>query len=224
MITQASLNDIFGQISRIDIDARGGYARVFKAISATDEYPVQVALKILRHELHDLDKIVKQRFNSELSILRKFNQFRNTNKIQSAQMVPALYGSGFLHVDTVNRLRNSDENLEGADSFAWLTGTSLEDFESKWDELRPTNAWSPFLIIELADFDASLYRRIQANNALPQESNRIKITDSINITIRFLDLLEFLHNDLEIISKGVLSQSAKPEHSTSKLKKSKIVF
>lgn len=207
MISKIPIKDIFGQFTRIDIDAEGGYARVFKATSLTDEYPVQVALKICRPELLEYQANVIQRYSSELSILSKFNNLRKENKSQVVQTVPELYGSGFLPTSILNDLEGGGRNLTGSDSSVWLTGTSLEQFDSKWNELKNTNSWLPFLIIELADFDASLYRRILANGAFPQNSNLIKVADSIGITVRLLDLLDFLHENFK-----VAYLDWKPEH------------
>ena len=84
------LGDLYTDFFRIDLDARGGYARVADVVvHKEDGSLVHRAFKLMRHELEK--QVPMQRFENELKILVEI-----TNDKSAPSAITRIHDSGFV--------------------------------------------------------------------------------------------------------------------------------
>src|SRR5687768_1529774 len=148
------LGDLYTDFSRIDLDTRGGYARVAEIRTGGREgFPEFCAFKLMRPEIGYNAGLI--RFDDELKILVDITNDRN-----APSAITRVYDSGFAPVELSHELKDRetpDEDLE-----IISTGMDLKDFQQHKVTLqeKQANKWLPFLVVELAPYDDSMLRQI----------------------------------------------------------------
>lgn len=188
----------------IDIDAPGGFARVVRVSTKKyDELQTEFAFKVMRHDLRSSEK-VRLHFENEIALLYKINEYKKDTKI--VRPVTRIYDSGYVPVKVVESIesyRKPDINLPIV-----RTAGNIEEFIKQGEELD-TDEWVPFLLVEMAGFNDSLFRQIQRR---PSENHRRELYrlptgELIVMATQLLDLMTWLHNTL-----GIAYIDWKPEH------------
>ena len=191
------LTDLYTDFFRIDLDARGGYARVANVLAKQkDGTSTHRAFKLMRHELGEKQDVGMQRFENELKILVEI-----TTDKKAPNPITRIYDSGFAPVElslTLHKLRDGEKlspNLE-----VISTGIDLQKFlEVKSTLLKEQpDHWLPYLVVDLAPYADSLLRQIN-----PQSANeltnlyRLPITSIVDMAIQLLDVIDYLHKKLQ---------------------------
>jgi serine/threonine protein kinase len=183
------LGELFTDFSRIDLDARGGYARVaeVKTVEQPGNTSVQRAFKLMRHEI-DYEKGM-ERFEGELRLLRVISQ-----DSKAPAPVTKLYDSGFSSVELSSAFHHRD--VPDPRQQIYPTGTEVDEFLSTGRELQKKDPgrWLPYLVVELASYNDSLLRQIQHQ---PQDDvaglYRLPTGEVITMALQLLDVIEYLH-------------------------------
>jgi len=194
--------------SAIDYDAPGGFARTVRVAleSSTAERNEEdgYAFKVMRHNLRDSD-VGRARFQLELELLQRFDQYRNTNGL--LEIVTKIYDSGY-----VERRLSETIDLFGKPSPDWpiiRTGVDPIAFKEAGTTLDQ-EVWVPYLIVELASYNDSLLRQIRrrpSQTALELGLFRLPTGEVLHFTLKLLDLISWMHETL-----GVAYIDWKPEH------------
>lgn len=183
------LGDLYSGFSRIDLDTRGGYARVAQARTHGQEgYPENCAFKLMRHEI-DYQKGL-ERFEAELKILAEITKDKN-----APPAITWIYDSGFAPVELSQNFEKNE--TPNPDLRIYSTGTNIKKFlerKSSLEEKEP-GRWLPFLVVELAPYDDSLLRQIHHQ---PKEDAlglyRLPVGEVIAMAVQLIDVVEYLHN------------------------------
>lgn len=196
------LGERFTEFSRIDLDTRGGYARVAQVRANKDlRYPEHCAFKIMRHEI-DPQKGV-ERFEDEIELLSIITSDKN-----APSAVTRIYECGFVDPTLSKSLHSRgkiDNNLE-----IIPTGRNIEDFRAKKDLLKAgeSGGWLPYIVVELAPYDNNMLRQILNQ---PEEDPaglfRLPTGEVIILALQLLDVMNYLH---ENHSRAYIDW--KPEH------------
>jgi serine/threonine protein kinase len=196
------LGELYSNFLRIDLDTRGGYARVAEVkTNGQRALPELCAFKLMRHE-NDYGKGM-ERFEEELKLLV------NVTKDSSAPLsITKIYDSGFVPVGLSQTLHKRETpNLE-MDIIS--TGTEIKDFLQKKSELqtKQPDQWLPYLVVELAPYDDSLLRQIHNQpKEDPSGLFRLPTGEVIAMALQLLDSMQYLHAE-----HGRAYMDWKPEH------------
>lgn len=183
------LGDLFADFSRIDLDARGGYARVaeVKVMDRKDGTPSECAFKLMRHEI-EYEKGM-ERFEGELRLLKDIQ-----SNVQAPLPITKIYNSGFSSVELSSALHHRD--TPDLRQTIYPTGTDIDKFISTGRDLqnKDPGRWIPYLIIELASYNDSLLRQIQHQ---PQDDlaglYRLPTGEVILMALQLLEVVDYLH-------------------------------
>lgn len=186
------LGDHYSEFSRIDLDARGGYARVAQVRThGRTDIPEFCAFKLMRHEKRDA--LGMGRFEDELELLVKI-----TNDGSAPSTITRIYDSGFVPIEVSHSLQNRvspDSDLE-----IISTGTDVKEFLKQKSKIhkKDPEQWLPFIAVELAPYDDSLFRQIknQPQND-PQGLFRLPTGEVIALALQLLDTMQYLHANHE---------------------------
>ena len=200
------LGDFYSDFIRIDIDARGGFARVAEVkTKGQREMPDLCAFKVMRDK-QDTDEervSVLQHFDNEIELLIKIT--KDTN---APSAITPIYDSGFVLAELSQNLHNR-ENPDPELAIV-STGLDLHQFRHHKRTLydKEPGKWLPYLVVELAPYDDSLLRQI---NAQPQEDSeglfRFPTGEVIALAVQLLDVMQYLHT-----KHGLAYMDWKPEH------------
>ncbi|HAW51101.1 MAG TPA: hypothetical protein DCX54_02055 [Flavobacteriales bacterium] len=205
----AKLGDLYKDFSRIDLDTRGGYARVVRARTLGQSgNPEFCAFKIMRHEVESQKKM--ERFEGELDILIKITQ----NAGFPAPITP-IFDSGFVDARVSKSIQKPKSVVENPHTIEKInpelgiisTGTDLQTFLKTKASLDTTH-WLPYLAVELAPYDNSLLRQIRwqspetALNPFFFSANEI-----VDMAQQLLTVMKYLHDE-----HGLAYMDWKPEH------------
>lgn len=189
--------DTYTEFFRIDLDARGGYARVADVLAhQSDGTFVHRAFKLMRHELVD-PRIGFKRFESELRILSDITKDKN-----APVEITRIYDSGFAQVGLSNVLHELGEGEKASPSFEiFSTGIEIQSFLDKKRELddKEPGQWVPYLVVELAPYTDSLLRQIKPQSEKDQSNlYRLPVDHIAQMALFILDVLEYLHVNLKL--------------------------
>jgi len=191
-----NLVDLYTEFFRIDLDARGGYARVADVIAwQKDGSSIHRAFKLMRHEL-EKKQVGIQRFENELRILIEI-----THDKKAPAAITKLYDSGFAPAELSLTLHNlhQDENLSPNLEII-STGTDIQKFLEVKSTLmgREPERWLPYLVVESAPFDDCLLRQINPK-AANEKLNlyRLPVDTIIKMAAQLLDVMKYLHKKLK---------------------------
>jgi serine/threonine protein kinase len=182
------LGELYSDFLRVDLDTRGGYARVAEVkTNGQKASPKFCAFKLMRHE-NDYSKGM-ERFEAELKLL--VNVTRDPN---GPSAITKIYDSGFVTVElsqTLHKRETPNPELE-----IISTGTEIKDFLQKRSELqtKQPDRWLPYLVVELAPYDDSLLRQIH-NQPKDDPSGlfRLPTGEVIAMALQLLDVIQYLH-------------------------------
>ena len=184
------IGDFYSGFSRIDLDTRGGFARVAEVITRGREgVPEKCAFKLMRHEI-DFQKGL-DRFEEELRLLVAM-----TNDKGAPSAITQIYDSGFAPMQLSHdlwKLEKPDPKME-----IISTGAEIEGFLQQKSELQTQSPgeWLPYLVVELAPYDDSLLRQIRTQ---PQDDPsglfRFPTVEVIAMALQLLDVLNYLHTN-----------------------------
>jgi hypothetical protein len=184
----AKLGDLYTDFSRIDQDARGGYARVADVLACQDQSgPVHRAFKLLRHEI-DYQRGL-EKFKDEHFLLAEIKQEANVplciTRIHDSGLVDARLSQG-LHEGS-----KIDPGLE-----IHPTGARHSDFIQSIKSLKAhkPGKWLPYLVVELAPYDDNLLRQIHHQpKEDPSGLYRLPAGEVIAMAVQLLDAMDYLH-------------------------------
>lgn len=182
------LGDFYSKFSRIDLDTRGGYARVAEVKThGRTGIPEFCAFKLIRHENDHSLRI--GRFEDELELLVKI-----TNDSNAPSTITRIYDSGFVPIEVSQSLQNRVSPNPDLEIIS--TGTDVKEFlkqKSKFSK-KGAGRWLPFLTVELAPYDDSLFRQIknQPQND-PLGLFRLPTGEVIAMSLQLLDTMEYIH-------------------------------
>lgn len=185
-----TLGEFYTDFTRIDLDTRGGYARVAEVKTNGQEgFPEFCAFKVMRHEIKYTEGI--KRFEEELKLLTAIT---NHNNVPIA--ITKIYDSGFVPAEVSVSLQNRDAPESGLEIIR--AGLDLEGFidqKAKLEKDSP-NRWLPYLVVELAPYDDSLLRQIR-NQPLEDDDGlfRFATGEVIMMALQLLDVMEYLHTN-----------------------------
>ena len=184
------LGDLYTNFSRIDIDTRGGYARVAEVRTRGQKgCPELCAFKLMRLEIGYEAGLA--RFEDELKVLVEITRDDN-----APLAITRIYDSGFAPAElsqSLQKLETPDPDLE-----IISTGTEIKDFVQQKSELQKNEPghWLPFLVVELAPFDDSMLRQIHNQpGADPSGLFRLPTGEVITMAIQLLDVMQYLHKN-----------------------------
>lgn len=192
----ANLVDLYTEFFRIDLDTRGGYARVADVIARqTDGSSIHRAFKLMRHEL-DEKQVGMQRFENELKILIEI-----TNDKKAPAAITKIFDSGFAPVELSQTLHNLHQDEKLSPKLEIIsTGTDIQKFLEVKSTLmsREPDHWLPYLVVELAPFGDCLLRQINPKAASEKSNLRRLFVDKIvKMAVQLLDVMEYLHKKLQ---------------------------
>jgi len=204
------VNDLYSNFSRIDLDARGGYARVSQVRtlnrSVTPEY---CAFKVMRHELIESQSGIK-RFESELKTLVNITSNKNF-----PPAITKIYDSGFVSIELSENLKKPEEMIENTGKFENTnsdlqivsTGTDIQAFVEAKNSLANSNLWLPYLVLELAPYNNSLLRQIRQYAIDPTaNTNLLPAREIVSMAVQLLNVMEYLQQ------QDLAYMDWKPEH------------
>jgi serine/threonine protein kinase len=183
------LRDLYTDFSRIDLDTRGGYARVAKVRTQGQKgFPEYCAFKLMRPEVEFQERM--KRFEDEFNILLEITKDKN-----SPSAITRVYDSGFAPVELSQNLHEDetpDPSLE-----IICTGTDIKQFLKEKTTLENANPddWLPYLVIELAPYDDSLFRQISQQPTIdPTGLYRLPTGEVITMALQLLDVMDYLNS------------------------------
>lgn len=198
------LGELYSEFIRIDLDARGGFARVAEVkTNGKKGIPEHCAFKIMRHEHENQYESMVQRFEDEIHLLVKM-----TNDAKAPPAITRIYDSGFVPVKLSQSLQNRDTPDLELEIFS--TGLDVQEFHHRKQNLEAEapGQWLPYLVVELAHYDDSLLRQI---NNQPQEDHsglfRFPTGEVITMALQLLDVMQYLH-----VTHRQAYMDWKPEH------------
>jgi serine/threonine protein kinase len=182
------LGELYSNFIRIDLDTRGGYARVAEVkTNGQKRLPEFCAFKLMRHE-NDYARGI-ERFEDELKLLVEISA-----DTSAPSAITKIYDSGFAPLELSEGLQKRETpNLELE---VISTGTVVKDFLQQKSELqkKQPNYWLPYLVVELAPYDDSLLRQIH-NQPKDDPSGlfRLPTGEVIAMALQLLDVMQYLH-------------------------------
>lgn len=207
------LGDLYIDFSRIDLDTRGGFARVaqVKTLGQKD-YPAYCAFKLMRHDLESPEKGV-DRFEGEIRTLIEITRDKH-----HPEAITKIYDSGFTTVDLSNGLQKPLEVAENTRRIEPTNpnleiisvGPDLMKFMSLRSELMTDvpDRWLPYIVVELAPYDDNLLRQIRALSlGSSPDLYRLTVREIISMGLQILDLIIYLHQNYNFAY-----MDWKPEH------------
>jgi serine/threonine protein kinase len=192
------LGELYTDFFRVDLDARGGYARVADVVAhQEDKTLVHRAFKLMRHEL-DRKQVGLQRFENELKILVEISQDKD-----APPAITRIYDSGFVEVslsENLHTLQTEGVVLGQTPSSEIIsTGIDVQKFLDTEAVLmaEETDRWLPYLVVELAPYHDSLLRQIQLQSVgVPNTSTVLPVNSVVEMSLQLLDVMEYLHTKL----------------------------
>lgn len=184
------LGELYNEFSRIDLDTPGGYARVVDVVTdGADGKPIHRALKVMRHDI-DYQKGI-ERFADEFEILLEMS-----NDSQAPSAITRIYDSGFVPVEFSQYLEAQD----APDSELRIKpiGLDFKKFLQEKSELTTNkdNQWLPYLVVDLAPYDDSLFRQIQSHPKIdPSGLFRLPTGEVIAMAVQLLKVMNYLHQN-----------------------------
>jgi serine/threonine protein kinase len=182
------LGDLFTDFSRIDLDTRGGYARVAQVKThGLGTTPELCAFKLMRHEIERNQGF--ERFDDELRLLIQI-----MNDSNAPRAITRIYSSGFAPV----KLSECLHSREVPDSELDIIQTGIDTqlfFETKaiLEEKEP-GGWLPYLLVELAPYDDSLLRQIHQQPIKDLAGlYRLPTGEVIAMAFQLLEVMDYLH-------------------------------
>lgn len=182
------LGELYTDFSRIDLDAKGGYARVAQVkTNGQRGLPDLCAFKAMRHE-NDYTKSV-ERFEEELRLLTHI-----TGDLDAPPAITKIYDSGFVPAKLSESLQKRESPRPDLDIIS--TGSNVQDFLDQKTRLQgeAPNQWIPYLVIELVPYDDSMLRQIHNQ---PREDPaglfRLPSGEVIVMALQLLDVMQYLH-------------------------------
>lgn len=205
------IGDLYTEFIRIDLDARGGYARVAQAkVVNRPNLPEYCAFKVMRHELMN-SQTGMDRFEVEAQTLTKI-----IKDSDFPLAITKIYDCGFVDsmVSTILQkpedLAENTYKIEKIDSELGIisAGTDFNTFlEIKSDIEKKSNHWLPYLVVELTPYKDSLLRQIHQYSLDPKSySHLFPIGDVVSMALQLLDVMEYLQQ------KELAYMDWKPEH------------
>ena len=197
------LGELYTDFSRIDLDTRGGYARVAQVTttSGKQDIPEFCAFKIMRHE-NDYPKSL-ERFEEELKLLINI-----TNDIDAPSTITRIYDSGFVPVELSKSLHRRE--IPNPELEIKSTGLNIQEFlnQKSNTQSEAPNQWLPYLVVELAPYDDSMLRQIH-NQPKDDPSGlfRLATGEVITLALQLLTIMNYLHNKHQLAY-----MDWKPEH------------
>ncbi len=186
----ANLSELYINFSRIDLDTPGGYAHVADVVAYLgNDTSVHRAFKVMRH---DIDyQIGIERFEDELGILTEIS-----NDSDAPHAITRIYDSGFVSIELSIAL--DAQGMPDSDLLIVSTGLDTEKFLQEKSELQKdkNNQWVPYLVVDLAPYDDSLFRQIRGQPGLdPSGLFRLPTGEVIIMAIQLLDVMDYLHQN-----------------------------
>ena len=181
------LGDKYSEFSRIDLDSYGGYARVAQVRThGQPDFPEYCAFKLMRTEIDYFEGI--DRFEAELNLLVDI-----TNDKNAPPAITRIFDSGFAPVELDQCL--FERNIPDPELKIVSTGTDPQRFfeeKSTLEEKKP-GGWLPYLVVELAPFDDSLFRQIRQQYAIdPSGLYRLPTGEIIAMAVQLLNVMDYL--------------------------------
>lgn len=200
------LGDLYSDFLRIDLDAKGAFARVADVnTQGRVGIPQHCAFKVMRHEHNKQEERsnVTQRFENEVDLL-----IQTTNDPDAPEAITRIYDCGFVPVELSFNLQNQENPNPNIDIYSAKTNLSeFRNIRKKMTE-KEKELWLPYLTVELAGYDDSLLRQI---NAQPKDDRdglfRIPTGDVIAMSFQLLDAMQYLHTKFRLAY-----MDWKPEH------------
>lgn len=182
------LGELYTDFSRIDLDAKGGYARVAQVrTNGPRAFPDLCAFKAMRHE-NDYTKSV-ERFEEELRLLTHI-----TGDLDAPPAITKIYDSGFVPAELSESLQKRESPSPDLEIIS--TGLNVQDFLDQKIRLQSEapDRWIPYLVVELAPYDDSMLRQIHNQ---PREDPaglfRLPTGEVIVMALQLLDVMQYLH-------------------------------
>ncbi|MEK6753050.1 MAG: hypothetical protein AABZ00_12400 [Chloroflexota bacterium] len=190
-----NLNDLYTDFFRIDMDARGGYARVADVVShQADGTLIHRAFKLMRDEFKD-KQVGMERFENELRILIEITNDRN-----APPAITRVYDSGFAPVELSRTLHNLHDAEKLTPNLQIVsTGVDIRAFLEMKSALmeKGSNSWVPYLVVDLAPYSDSLLRQIKPQSATEfLNLYRLPVDTIIEMALQLTDVIEYLHKRL----------------------------
>ncbi len=184
------LGDKYSKFSRIDLDLHGGYARVAQVRThGHSDYPEHCAFKLMRNEI-DYDEGI-ERFEDELNLLVDITRDKN-----APSAITRIFDSGFAPVELAQCMY--ERNMPDPELKIVSTGKDPQRFldeKSALKEKEPGD-WLPYLVVELAPFDDSLFRQIRQQYAVdPSGLYRLPTGEVISMAIQLLEVMDYLRTE-----------------------------
>lgn len=195
------LGDLYSDFSRIDLDTRGGYARVAQVkTNGQKGYPEFCAFKLMRPEI-DYQKGL-ERFQDELNLLVAINNDKNAPSV-----ITRIYDSGFTLADLSESLHKREEPNPEMETFS--TGVNTQKFIELKSTLEKKGAgkWLPYLVVELAPYNDSLLRQMHQPHDEGSGLFRLPTGEVIDLAIQLLETMHYSH---KIMNRAYIDW--KPEH------------
>jgi len=193
----AKLDTTYSDFFRIDLDARGGYARVADVTArGKDGSIIHRAFKVMRHELDD-PELGLRRFQNEIRTLADI-----TKDLSAPVAITRLVDCGFVQAGLSLELHGLEEGEKTSPSFEFHSaGVEIQDFLNLKVELLKDRSdhWLPYIVVELAPFDDSLLRQIKPVSE-EQRLNlyRLPVNDIILMALKMLDVIAYLHEKMRV--------------------------
>lgn len=193
----AKLDNTYSDFFRIDLDARGGYARVADVtVHQNDGLGIHRAFKVMRHELDD----------PELGLRRFQNEIRILSDITKDKAAPAaitrICDCGFVQAGLSRDLHGLGEGEKVSPAIEFHSaGIEIKDFLNlKVDLLKDkTDHWVPYIVVELAPFEDSLLRQIKpVSEEHRRNLYRLPVNDILLMALKTLDVIAYLHEKLKV--------------------------
>lgn len=194
------LGDLYSDFTRIDLDTRGGYARVAKVRAQRKKgFPEYCAFKLMRHDLESPLRGI-DRFEGEIRTLLNITQNKNF-----PTAITKIYDCGIVSVELSKALQKPRNMIENVNKIQPVNpkfeivsaGTNFERFLELRSELlkRKTDQLLPYLAVELAPYDDNLLRQIrQLSSGDISDLYRLSVREIISMALQLLDVIDELHN------------------------------
>jgi tetratricopeptide (TPR) repeat protein len=200
----ANLKDFYTDFFRVDLDARGGYARVADVIARQEDGRfVHRAFKLMRHDLSELSNrknVGLERFENELKILAEITKDKT-----APAAITRIYDSGFAEAKlsrSLHGLQYKEEKLIPVPDLEIIsTGTDIQKFLNTKSSLMvmEPDRWLPYLVVDLAPYNDSLARQIKvASSGNKVNLYALPINTVANMALELLDVMDYLHKKLRV--------------------------
>lgn len=218
----AKLGDLYTDFSRIDLDTRGGYARVSQAKNVGQvNLPEYCAFKVMRHDLSSRQKGI-DRFESEIRTLLDLTQDKNC-----PSAITKIYDAGFVSiklsriiqkplnmVENIDHIEKIDPELEiisvGVDLIAFMNLRTVL-------ETKQSERWLPYISVELAPYKDNLLRQIRfLSGGNISDLYGLPVREIISMGLQILEVIDYLHQRHNIVyrdwkTEHIFWNSLKPQ-------------